>query len=261
MKRLITHHGKFHADDVFSTAWLIKIYGNLEVKRIDRNDVYKYLSDKECFIYDIGNGKYDHHSKECKEYRQDGSPYASFGKIVRDTYKLVGFDYNTYKNFDKFFITPIDTVDNEGPNATISQHSDVIRALNQEDLYGEKQERAFNKAVEYADMVLTIMINKYLKDKEIEKTTKIIARLNKDINIVILDKFYPTNPFKKEGTKFIVYPDFDHWNCNSTDSTINLISDKATDNLIFRHISGSFATFKTKAAAVRAAELSLRFKK
>ena len=149
-------------------------------------------------------------------------------------------------------------VDNEGPNAAISQHSDVIRALNQEDLYSEEQEIAFNKAVEYADMVLTIMISKYLKDKEIEKATKRIARINKDKEIVILEKFYPTNPFKKEGTKFIVYPDFDHWNCNSTDSASNLISDKATDNLIFRHISGSFATFKTKAAAVKAAEMSLQ---
>ena len=258
MKRLITHHGKFHADDVFSTAWLKIIYGNLDVKRIDRSDIYKYINDKESFIYDIGNGKYDHHTKECKEYRNNGSPYASFGKIVRDTYKLVGFDYNTYKAFDYFFITPIDTVDNEGPNSAISQHSDVIRALNQEDLYSEEQEIAFNKAVEYADMVLTIMINKYLKDKEIEKATKRIARINKDKEIVILEKFYPTNPFKKEGTKFIVYPDFDHWNCNSTDSASNLISDKATDNLIFRHISGSFATFKTKAAAVKAAEMSLQ---
>ena len=67
MKRLITHHGKFHADDVFSTAWLKKIYGNLDVKRIDRSDIYKYINDKESFIYDIGNGKYDHHTKECKE--------------------------------------------------------------------------------------------------------------------------------------------------------------------------------------------------
>ena len=102
------------------------------------------------------------------------------------------------------------------------------------------------------------MIKKYLKDKEIEIETKRIARKNKARDIVILEKFYPTNPFKKEGTKFIVYPDFDHWNCNSTDSSINLISDKATDNLIFRHISGSFATFKTMAAAVKAAELSLQ---
>ena len=130
MKRLITHHGKFHADDVFSTAWLKIIYGNLDVKRIDRSDIYKYINDKENFIYDIGNGKYDHHTKECKEYRNNGSPYASFGKIVRDTYKLVGFDYNTYKTFDYFFITPIDTVDNEGPNSVISQDSDVIRATN-----------------------------------------------------------------------------------------------------------------------------------
>ena len=99
---------------------------------------------------------------------------------------------------------------------------------------------------------------KYLTNKEIEKATKRIARINKDKEIVILEKFYPTNPFKKEGTKFIVYPDFDHWNCNSTDSASNLISDKATDNLIFRHISGSFATFKTKAAAVKAAEMSLQ---
>lgn len=257
MKILVTHHGKFHADDVFSTAWLKILYKDVKVIRIDRNEVLKYQNNDEYFIYDIGNGKYDHHSKECKEYRPNGNIYASFGKIVRDTYQLVGFDKKTYIYFDNNFVTPIDVVDNNGPSAAISQHSDVVRSMNQEDLYGPEQDAAFFKAVEYAEFVLNVMINKYLKDKDLEIKTIEIAKKNKGNSIVVLDKYYPTNPFKKEGTKFIVYPDFDHWNCNSTDQSNIRIRDKNFDDLIFRHDTGSFATFKTKAAAIKAAEMSL----
>lgn len=259
MKKLVTHHGKFHADDVFATAWLKKIYGECEVIRIDRKDVNKYMNKDEYFVYDIGNGKYDHHSKECKERRPNGDLYSSFGKIVRDTYQLVGLDKETYLLFDKYIVSPIDVVDNDGPNARISQHSDVVRALNQEDLYGSEQNAAFKKAVEYAGTVLDIMINKYIKDKEIEKEAEIIAKENRGKDIIVLNKFYPTNPFKKEDIKFIVYRDFDRWNCNSTDQSNFRVSNKIKDDLIFRHETGSFASFKTKAAALKAAEISLCF--
>lgn len=74
-----------------------------------------------------------------------------------------------------------------------------------------------------------------------------------------MNKFYPTNPFKKEGIKFIVYRDFDRWNCNSTDQSNFRVSNKIKDDLIFRHETGSFASFKTKTAALKAAEISLCF--
>lgn len=257
MKRLITHHGKFHADDVFATAWLKRIYGDTEVIRIDREDVCKYRSNDECFVYDIGNGKYDHHSKKCRERRPNGNLYASFGKIVRDTYHLVGFDRDTYLLFDKLFVTPIDVVDNNGPSAAVSQHSDVVRALNEEDLYSPEQDAAFKKAVEYADTVLDIMINKYIKDKKLETEAADIAHRNKGRDIVVLERFYPTEPFKKEGIKFVVYKDFNHWNCHSTSLGDFRVTCNTNDSLIFRHDSGSFASFKTKAEAIKAAEMSL----
>ena len=42
MKKLVTHHGKFHADDVFSTAWLKIIYKDVQIIRINRDEIYKY---------------------------------------------------------------------------------------------------------------------------------------------------------------------------------------------------------------------------
>ena len=257
MTILVTHHGKFHADDVFSTAWLKIIYKDVLIIRINRDEIYKYKNNAEYFMYDIGNGTYDHHSKECKECRPNGKPYEEKKKIVRDTYQLVGFDKKTYLLFDNLFVSPIDTVDNSGPAAAISQHSDIVRAMNQEDLYGDAQENAFLKAVEYAEFVLNVMINKFMADKELERRAKEIALQKKDKDILILDKFYPTNPFKKFGTKFIIYPDFDHWNCNATDQENFRITNKPLDNLIFRHGTGSFATFRTKDSAIKAAKLSL----
>ena len=53
--------------------------------------------------------------------------------------------------------------------------------------------------ITYIFGLVSVMINKFLADKELERKTKEIAVQNKGKDIVILDKFYPTNPFKKFG--------------------------------------------------------------
>ena len=61
---MITHAGTFHADDVFATAFLIKIIENPIICRINNfNDDIK----TDAIVYDIGGGKFDHHQM-LKEY-------------------------------------------------------------------------------------------------------------------------------------------------------------------------------------------------
>ena len=72
-----THGGKFHADDVFSTALLQIVRPDIQVTRgfavPDRFD---------GIVYDIGGGMFDHHS-EPRETRPNGVPYAAFGLLWR----------------------------------------------------------------------------------------------------------------------------------------------------------------------------------
>lgn len=56
-----THGGKFHADDVFSSALLL--YFNPEIT-ITRGN--KVPEDFKGIVFDIGRGKYDHHQRDSR---------------------------------------------------------------------------------------------------------------------------------------------------------------------------------------------------
>ena len=68
-----THSGKFHADDVFSSALLLYLNPELTILRGNR-----VPDDFEGIVFDIGRGKYDHHQKDSR-IRENGVPYAAFG--------------------------------------------------------------------------------------------------------------------------------------------------------------------------------------
>ena len=72
-----THGGVFHSDDVFSAA-LLKII-NPDIKIIRG---FKVPDNFAGLVFDIGGGAYDHHQMD-NEIRENGIPYASFGKLWR----------------------------------------------------------------------------------------------------------------------------------------------------------------------------------
>ncbi len=70
-----THGGKFHADDVFSSALLL--YINPEISITRGNSV---PDDFTGIVFDIGRGEFDHHQKDSR-IRENGVPYAAFGLL------------------------------------------------------------------------------------------------------------------------------------------------------------------------------------
>ena len=72
-----THGGKFHADDVFSTALLQILRPDIQVTR-----GFVVPDDFDGIVYDVGGGMFDHHS-EPRECRPNGVPYAAFGLLWR----------------------------------------------------------------------------------------------------------------------------------------------------------------------------------
>ena len=70
-----THGGKFHADDVFSSALLL--YINPEISITRGNSV---PDDFTGIVFDIGRGEFDHHQKDSR-VRENGIPYAAFGLL------------------------------------------------------------------------------------------------------------------------------------------------------------------------------------
>ncbi len=127
IKKLITHNGTFHADDVFATAALFLL---LE-KRGEKYEVTR-TRDKDKissgdFVYDVGiiydeaKDRFDHHQKGGAGARPNGIEYSSLGLI----WKKYGEELSGSKEAAFFvennLIAPIDASDN-GINLVEKKH-------------------------------------------------------------------------------------------------------------------------------------------
>ena len=115
-----THGGKFHADDVFSTALLQILRPDIQITR-----GFTVPDDFDGIVYDVGGGMFDHHS-EPRETRPNGVPYAAFGLLWRVLgAQLVG--EHQARLLDENFIQPLDLNDNTGEQNSLA---DAIGSFN-----------------------------------------------------------------------------------------------------------------------------------
>ena len=121
--KLITHSGSFHADELFSSVVLTKLFPEAQIIRSRANLALVPAFNK--IIYDVGGcfdpvaQIFDHHQRPCP-LRDDGQPFSSFGLI----WHHFGLEYlkemgvplvemeAIHKMFDTDFVLPIDLLDN-----------------------------------------------------------------------------------------------------------------------------------------------------
>lgn len=122
-KFLITHSGRFHADDVCAGAMLSEIFPEAPLVRT-RNDKIIESHSGQSIIFDVGRaynpaeGRFDHHMNEAA-VRENGVTYSSFGLIWKEygqTYlEKIGVDIDVlqsvYDRFDREVVLPVDMVD------------------------------------------------------------------------------------------------------------------------------------------------------
>jgi uncharacterized UPF0160 family protein len=83
---IVTHGGKFHADDAWAVATLNVLYPGADLVRTRDQAII----DGADFVIDVGGiwdpatGRFDHHQKGFSGARQSGVPYASAGLVWRD---------------------------------------------------------------------------------------------------------------------------------------------------------------------------------
>ena len=137
-KGVLTHLGRFHADDILAAA-LLKISGVIpDISVIQR--VGRVPQGFDGLAFDIGGGRFDHHQQDAR-VRASGEKYAAFGLLwnaIGTEYiaNKYGIDMQTAKSvadkFDTDFVIPMDLTDNFGaknyPNTLsyfISSRNDV----------------------------------------------------------------------------------------------------------------------------------------
>ncbi len=195
---LITHASKFHADEVFATAFLARFIDNPVVCRV--NVVPDNIRDDQI-VYDIGFGKFDHHMKDFNERHGSGVKYAAFGLIFREygMKYLESIDLNSapiaFNMIEHEVVECVDAIDNgEFPEIntpyTYKALDGIIADYNacwDEDVDNDNNfMEAFNFAYTYLDKVIKRTYAKIRARSEVETA----IGESKD-HIMYLDKYMP----------------------------------------------------------------------
>ena|SRR3989344_4004254 len=113
-KRIVTHSGNFHTDDIFAVATLLMVFPDAEVVRSREAEVWKtadILVDVGG-VYDPRSFKFDHHQIEGAGARKNSIPYASFGLVWKEFGEKVTGSEEALDIIDEKLAMPIDAIDN-----------------------------------------------------------------------------------------------------------------------------------------------------
>ena len=174
---VITHDGKFHADDIVAIG-LLSIIKKVSVARTrDLREI-----SENALIVDVG-GRYDgkryfDHHQGLKEKRYNGSSYASAGLIWKHFYSQILEKFNIISDEEKkiiyqkidIIIEEVDKIDN---GEIIKNSYNLTKMVDSFDV-GNDINKDFLRAVEF---VRTILKNQILKEIKKLKNNEIIESL------------------------------------------------------------------------------------
>ena len=193
-----THNGKFHADDVFSSALLLYINPEIVISRGN-----KVPEDFDGIVFDIGRGRYDHHQKDSR-VRENGVPYAAFGLLWEVLGKEI-LGEELAEKMDESFIQPLDINDNTGEKNELAT---LIGNFNPPwDAKGGSDE-AFFQAVSVAGMILENKFERYRGNARADqRVEQVLEEHNPKDRILVLPEFIPCQKALAETEiAFVIFP-------------------------------------------------------
>ena len=281
--KAFTHSGKFHADDVFSSALLLYLNPQITITRGNR-----VPEDYDGIVFDIGRGRYDHHQRDSR-VRENGVPYAAFGLLWEELGgEILGG--TLAQRFDEEFVQPLDNNDNTGEKnelaTLIGNFNPVWDETEAADgVTEEERDRGlsvgFLRAVQVAGMVLENKFARYRADARAdEKINQVLAMQETqggDVRILVLPEFVPCQKRLKEtDIAFVIFPsnrggyciqpqkkpDSMNYKCSFPKQWLGLENEElqAAIGLAsagFCHKGGFLMTVGDEADAIRACEISL----
>lgn len=213
--KFVTHAGNFHADDVFSTVFLEKLFNDITIIRLK-----EYQDDGTKLAYDIGCGKFDHHQKGYDKKRSNGLHYCGFGLLWQEygrrfLEKIEEKNINeTFEVFDYLLVMGIDAVDNGEFNFenvyNIYNISSLIELYRPKFSENEDEDGCFLKATDLARTIFDLV----LKDAQTKAKTMEIIKEKEPIiknSILVLEEYIPYEfaIFKlgiASKINFVIYP-------------------------------------------------------
>lgn len=281
--KAFTHSGKFHADDVFSSALLLYLNPQITITRGNR-----VPEEYDGIVFDIGRGRYDHHQRDSR-VRENGVPYAAFGLLWEELGSGI-LGETLAQRFDEEFVQPLDNNDNTGEKnelaSLIGNFNPVWDETEAADgVTEEERDRGlsvgFLRAVQVAGMVLENKFARYRADARAdEKINQVLAMQETqggDARILVLPEFVPCQKQLKEtDIAFVIFPsnrggyciqpqkkpDSMNYKCSFPKQWLGLENEElqAATGLAsagFCHKGGFLMTVGDEADAIRACKISL----
>jgi len=199
IKKLITHDGSFHTDDIFACAVLSMLLESkkekFEIIRTRDKEIIKngdYVFDVGG-IYDSDKNRFDHHQTGGAGER-GGIPYASFGLV----WLKFGLDIAGKKEvvdlIERKLVMPVDADDNgvnlyknNFPNILPYTLQNVFAIFSPTSLENMERNDQFLKALEWAKEILKREIKKSNDQIEITKIIRDFYKKSKDRRLIIVD--------------------------------------------------------------------------
>ncbi|MBA3733399.1 MYG1 family protein [Patescibacteria group bacterium] len=218
---IITHSGKFHADDIFAVATLLLLLGeeaSVSVIRSRDEEIIKsgdYVVDVGG-VYDPDKNRFDHHQQEGAGIRNNTVPYASFGLVWKKFGETICGLHEVSERIDHILVQPIDMADNGRSYIETSIPGlypyDIGLFFNAFTPSWKETEMdidtVFMEVVQLARIVLTREIS---KRKDLANVRSIIENIYKESlnkKLIVLDQFYPVGEVLSKFPEplFVVFP-------------------------------------------------------
>ncbi|MBY0376591.1 MYG1 family protein [Patescibacteria group bacterium] len=213
MKKLVTHNGSFHTDDIFAAAALsLALTKQNEAFEIVRTRDEALIKSADIVfdvggIYDEVTNRFDHHQVGGAGKRDNGIEYSSVGLVWKKFGIQIAGNEKSAEIIDKKLIAPIDAGDN-GIEISESKHDTMPYLL--QNIIGvmrptwreedANEDEIFFKCVELAKIILTREIihanDAILAEEEVLK----IYNESENKKIIVLEK--ENYPFENTLTKF-----------------------------------------------------------
>lgn len=218
LKKIVTHSGNFHTDEVFACAVLSLLHdGAVEIVRSRESAVWAmgdYVMDVGG-VYDAGAGRFDHHQEGGAGVRDNGTPYSSFGLVWKEFGERITGSAYAVVMIDKRLVQPIDAGDNGfetfGVRGDVAPYilQDAIASFRPTWNEARTEDEGFFEAFEVAKKILAREVVRTQSEENGKRHAEEAYEKAEDKRIIILEDHYPW--YEALGTKpeplYVVKPD------------------------------------------------------
>ncbi|MCX6747772.1 MAG: MYG1 family protein [Candidatus Nomurabacteria bacterium] len=204
-KKLVTHNGKFHSDDIFACAVLSLVLEkenhSYEVIRTRDIEIIKegdYVFDVGG-VYDPDNNRFDHHQLGGAGKHENGIDYASFGLVWKKYGIVLCSSQEVVDDVDNNLASPVDAEDN-GLDLYIPNFKgvlpyaiwDVFRSFMP--TWKEDENMTDSIFPDMVDIAKKILLREIKKSEDKLEAKVLVEKTYEnavDKRLIILDHYYP----------------------------------------------------------------------